>query len=75
MSTNPRVLIVTPVVTYLPPGMGDASSALNAKAGGLGDVSAALINALECPAPQPMSRTFLSEPMLVASIIARNNGE
>ena len=48
MSTNPRVLIVTPEVTYLPPGMGDPSSALNAKPGGLGDVSAALINALYC---------------------------
>lgn len=44
--TNPRVLIVTPEVTYLPHGMGQNSNGLNAKAGGLADVSAALINAL-----------------------------
>ena len=44
--TNPRVLIVTPEVTYLPTGMGKNSNCLNAKAGGLADVSAALINAL-----------------------------
>ncbi|MBL7180396.1 MAG: glycogen/starch synthase [Desulfobacterales bacterium] len=45
-STNPRVLIVTPEVTYLPDGMGDISNGLNAKAGGLADVSAALISSL-----------------------------
>jgi starch synthase len=45
-STGPRVLIVTPEVTYLPEGMGDFSNGLNAKAGGLADVSAALINEL-----------------------------
>ncbi len=45
-STNPRVLIVTPEVTYLPDGMGQNSNGLNAKAGGLADVSAALISAL-----------------------------
>jgi starch synthase len=44
--TNPRVLIVTPEVAYLPTGMGKNSNCLNAKAGGLADVSAALINAL-----------------------------
>ena len=44
--TNPRVLMVTPEVTYLPPGMGQNSDGLNAKAGGLADVSAALISAL-----------------------------
>jgi len=48
MSTNPRILIVTPEVTYLPAGMGNHSNGLNAKAGGLADVSAALINALYC---------------------------
>ena len=48
MSKNPRVLIVTPEVTYLPTGMGDHVDGLNAKAGGLADVSAALINALYC---------------------------
>ena len=44
--TNPRVLIVTPEITYLPKGMGNISNSLNAKAGGLADVSAALINEL-----------------------------
>jgi starch synthase len=44
--TNPRILIVTPEVTYLPDGMGNAANYLRAKAGGLADVSAALISAL-----------------------------
>jgi len=44
--TNPRVLMVTPEVTYLPDGMCQNSNYLNAKAGGLADVSAALISAL-----------------------------
>ena len=44
--TNPRVLIVTPEVTYLPKSMGSNSNNLNAKAGGLADVSAALISEL-----------------------------
>jgi starch synthase/alpha-amylase len=43
---NPRILIVTPEVTYLPDGMGDIANSLCAKAGGLADVSAALISAL-----------------------------
>lgn len=43
---KPRVLIVTPEVTYLPEGMGRMASNLKAKAGGLADVSAALISAL-----------------------------
>ncbi len=43
---SPRILIVTPEVTYLPEGMGNAANGLKAKAGGLADVSAALINAL-----------------------------
>ncbi|MGD8702217.1 MAG: glycogen/starch synthase [Desulfosarcina sp.] len=43
---NPRVLIVTPEVTYLPERMGNFSRYLTAKAGGLADVSAALVNAL-----------------------------
>ena len=43
---NPRVLIVTPEVTYLPDRMGTIANSLTAKAGGLADVSAALINAL-----------------------------
>jgi starch synthase len=43
---NPTVLVVTPEVTYLPKGMGNMSNFLAAKAGGLADVSAALISAL-----------------------------
>lgn len=43
---NPRVLVVTPEVTYLPDRMGSLSNYLTAKAGGLADVSAALISAL-----------------------------
>lgn len=43
---NPRVLIVTPEITYLPEGMGKIANCLSAKAGGLADVSSALINAL-----------------------------
>jgi len=43
---NPRILFVTPEVTYLPEGMGICTNDVSAKAGGLADVSAALINAL-----------------------------
>src|SRR6056297_751140 len=43
---KPRVLVVTPEVTYLPEGMGNIANQLTAKAGGLADVSAALVNAL-----------------------------
>jgi starch synthase len=43
---NPRILIVTPEVTYLPEGMGNLANSFSAKAGGLADVSAALISAL-----------------------------
>ena len=43
---NPRVLIVTPEVSYLPQGMEDNYQCCSAGAGGLGDVSAALISAL-----------------------------
>ncbi len=45
-TTNPRVLVVTPEVTYLPDGMGNIANYLSAKAGGLADVSAALVSAL-----------------------------
>jgi len=45
-SKNPRILVVTPEVTYLPDRMGSFSHYLTAKAGGLADVSAALISAL-----------------------------
>jgi starch synthase/alpha-amylase len=43
---NPRILIVTPETTYLPEGMGNLANHMSAKAGGLADVSAALISAL-----------------------------
>ncbi|MCP4622520.1 MAG: glycogen synthase [bacterium] len=43
---NPRVLVVTPEVTYLPHRMGGLASFYTAKVGGLADVSAALISAL-----------------------------
>jgi starch synthase/alpha-amylase len=45
-SNKPRVLIVTPEVTYLPDGMGNMANHFSAKAGGLADVSAALVKAL-----------------------------
>jgi len=45
-SCNPRVLVVTPEVTYLPDRMGGLASFFTAKAGGLADVSAALVSAL-----------------------------
>ena len=45
-TANPRILIITPEVTYLPGRMGSFSNYLTAKAGGLADVSAGLINAL-----------------------------
>jgi starch synthase/alpha-amylase len=44
--SNPRVLVVTPEVTYLPDRMGGLASFFTAKAGGLADVSAALVAAL-----------------------------
>ncbi len=43
---KPRILIVTPEITYLPEGMGNMSNQLKAKAGGLADVSASLVAAL-----------------------------
>ncbi|MBT3178676.1 MAG: glycosyltransferase [Desulfobacula sp.] len=45
MTQKPRILIVTPEVTYLPEDMGEGTNYC-AKAGGLADVSAALISAL-----------------------------
>lgn len=45
-STNPRILIVTPEITYLPVGMGNMAQRMSAKAGGLADVSASLVSAL-----------------------------
>jgi len=43
---KPRILIVTPEITYLPEGMGNLSQRMNAKAGGMADVSASLVSAL-----------------------------
>ncbi len=43
---KPRILIVTPEITYLPAGMGNMANHLSAKAGGLADVSASLVSAL-----------------------------
>ena len=43
---NPCILIVTPEVTRLPRGMGNLANYLTAKAGGLADVSASLIESL-----------------------------
>ena len=43
---KPRILIVTPEITYLPQGMGNMAGKLHAKAGGLADVSASLVAAL-----------------------------
>jgi starch synthase len=45
-SENPRVLVITPEVSYVPDGMDNSSPCRKARAGGLGDVSAALISAL-----------------------------
>ena len=43
---NPRILIVTPEITYLPDGMGNLAGKMSAKAGGMADVSASLVAAL-----------------------------
>ncbi len=43
---NPRILIVTPEITYLPTGMGNMANKMSAKAGGLADVSSSLVAAL-----------------------------
>ena len=42
----PRILMVTPEITYLPAGMGNLAQRMSAKAGGLADVSASLVQAL-----------------------------
>ena len=43
---NPRILIVTPEITYLPEGMGNLAGKMSAKAGGMADVSASLVQSL-----------------------------
>jgi len=45
-AAKPRILIVTPEITYLPEGMGNMAQRMSAKAGGLADVSASLVAAL-----------------------------
>lgn len=45
-TSRPRILIVTPEITYLPSGMGNYAQRMSAKAGGLADVSASLVSAL-----------------------------
>ncbi|BCX50089.1 glycogen synthase [Haloferula helveola] len=44
--SRPRILVVTPEITYLPPGMGNLAQRMSAKAGGMADVSASLVQAL-----------------------------
>ena len=39
----PKILVITPEVTYLPDRMGSIADCLTAKAGGLADVSASLV--------------------------------
>jgi starch synthase len=46
LPAKPRILIVTPEITYLPAGMGNMAEQMTAKAGGLADVSASLVAAL-----------------------------
>lgn len=46
MKKNPRILIVTPEITYLPSEMGNMSNKMKAKAGGMADVSATLVTEL-----------------------------
>ena len=43
---NPRILIVTPEIAYLPHGLDNVADCISAKASGLADVSAAMIKAL-----------------------------
>ena len=43
---KPRILVVTPEITYLPDGMGNLAHRAGAKAGGMADVSASLVAAL-----------------------------
>lgn len=45
-TATPRILVVTPEVTFLPTGMGSASGTISARAGGLGDICAAHIHML-----------------------------
>lgn len=44
---KPIILIITPEITELPEGMGNAAHLITAKGGGLGDISAGLVSYLE----------------------------
>jgi starch synthase len=44
---EPRILVVTPELTRLPQGWGKHASQISARAGGLGDIAAALIDGLD----------------------------
>lgn len=44
--SNPRILVVTPEITYLPREMGSMARHIRAKTGGLADVTASLVAAL-----------------------------
>ncbi len=43
---DPRILIVTPEISYLPEGLGTLADHMHAKAGGLADVSSSLVKSL-----------------------------
>jgi len=43
---DPRILIVTPEISYLPENLGKMAASMHAKAGGLADVTASLVNSL-----------------------------
>ena len=43
---DPRILIVTPEISYLPEGLGELADRMHAKAGGLADVSSSLVKSL-----------------------------
>ena len=53
---NPRILIVTPEITYLPEGMGNLAGKMSAKAGGMADVSASLTDFTVRPEPIKVHR-------------------
>lgn len=46
MTRKPRILIVTPEITALPPGMDNRANSIVAKAGGMADVTAGIVTAL-----------------------------
>lgn len=46
LKPNPKILVVTPEITFLPDGMGNMANNLQAKGGGLADVTASLVSNL-----------------------------